>query len=204
MNKSRITIPIAAIFALSVIISCKEPSAGSPVTKSNESDTTNYLLKGKAIATETQKLLAKNLTEAITKGGTGYAIQFCNIQALPLTDSMSKQLNASIKRVSDLPRNTNNNANEKELAYIQAIKSAIEKGETANPQIAASDNEVTGYYPIITNSLCLQCHGNKSTDITKESQNKIASLYPTDKATGYSINQLRGIWVVTMKKTTTK
>ncbi|MBL0136335.1 MAG: DUF3365 domain-containing protein [Chitinophagaceae bacterium] len=86
------------------------------------------------------------------------------------------------------------------MAYIQSIKSAIEKGETANPQVTSSDNEVIGYYPIITNSLCLQCHGNKNTDITKESQNKIASLYPSDKATGYSINQLRGIWVINMKK----
>lgn len=200
MNKSLISILIATFFVSTVIISCKEPSAGKDVTKTNESDTTNYLLKGKVIATETQKILAKNLTEAITKGGTDYAIQFCNIQALPLTDSMAKQLNANIKRVSDQPRNINNNANEKEMAYIQSIKSAIKKGETANPQVTSSDNEVIGYYPIITNSLCLQCHGNKNTDITKESQNKIASLYPSDKATGYSINQLRGIWVINMKK----
>ena len=200
MNKSLISILIATFFVSTVIISCKEPSAGKDATKTNESDTTNYLLKGKAIATETQKQLAKNLTEAITKGGTEYAIQFCNIQALPLTDSMAKQLNANIKRVSDQPRNINNSANEKEMAYIQSIKSAIEKGETANPQVTSSDNEVIGYYPIITNSLCLQCHGNKNTDITKESQNKIASLYPSDKATGYSINQLRGIWVINMKK----
>ncbi len=164
-------------FASTPIISCKEPSAGKSVTKTNESDTTNYLVKGKAIATETQKILAKNLTEAITKGGTGYAIRFCNIQALPLTDSMSKQQNANIKRVSDQPRNPDNSANEKEMAYIQSIKNAIEKGETVNPQIISSENEVTGYYPIITNSLCLQCHGNKTTDITKESLGKIAILY---------------------------
>lgn len=200
MNKYLSSIIFATLFASTATISCKEPSAGKDDTKTNESDTTNYLLKGKAIATETQKILAKNLTEAITKGGTDYAIQFCNIQALPLTDSMAKQLNANIKRVSDQPRNINNSANEKEMAYIQSIKSVIEKGETANPQVTSSDNEVIGYYPIITNSLCLQCHGNKNTDITKESQNKIASLYPSDKATGYSINQLRGIWVINMKK----
>lgn len=200
MNKPFISLLIATFFASTLIISCKEPSAGKSVTKTNESDTTNYLVKGKAIATETQKILAKNLTEAITKGGTGYAIRFCNIQALPLTDSMSKQQNANIKRVSDQPRNPDNSANEKEMAYIQSIKNAIEKGETANPQIISSENEVTGYYPIITNSLCLQCHGNKTTDITKESLGKIKSLYPNEKATGYSINQLRGIWVINMKK----
>ena len=200
MNKSLISLLIATFFVSTLLISCKEPSAGKDVTKTKESDTTNYLLKGKAIATETQKILAKNLTEAITNGGTEYAIKFCNIQALPLTDSMSKQLNASIKRVSDQPRNSNNSANDKEIAYIQSIKSAIEKGEPVNPQLTNTDTEAIGYYPIVTNSLCLQCHGNKTSDITKESQDKIASLYPNDKATGYSINQLRGIWVISMKK----
>ena len=29
---------------------------------------------------------------------------------------------------------------------------------------------------------------------------KINQLYPNDKATGYDVNQLRGIWVVEMTK----
>ncbi|MBL0136334.1 MAG: hypothetical protein IPP79_21345 [Chitinophagaceae bacterium] len=67
MNKSLISILIATFFVSTVIISCKEPSAGKDVTKTNESDTTNYLLKGKVIATETQKKLAKTLQKPSQK-----------------------------------------------------------------------------------------------------------------------------------------
>ncbi|WP_288071341.1 hypothetical protein [Hydrotalea sp.] len=61
----------------------------------------NYTAIGKKIAAEAQLVLARNLADAINKGGVAYAIQFCNTQAYPITDSMSKILNAELKRVSD-------------------------------------------------------------------------------------------------------
>lgn len=200
MPKSTITLFLTLLSVITIASFCKSPTENKTTDANNESDPTNYLQKGKGIAIETQKLLAKNLTTAITEGGTEFAIQFCNERASILSDSMSIQLNADIKRVSDQPRNTNNSANEKESTYIKSVKKAIQNGETVNPQIETTRNSVTGYYPIITNSLCLQCHGNKQTDITNNVQLKINSLYPYDKATGYSINQLRGIWVITIKK----
>ena len=48
--------------------------------------------------------------------------------------------------------------------------------------------------------MCLQCHGNKENDISTGTLTKINTLYPKDKAIGYGINQVRGLWVVEMIK----
>ena len=59
-----------------------------------------------------------------------------------------------------------------------------------------------GYYPIITNELCMQCHGQTGQQISPGTLAKITALYPNDKAVNYKVNQLRGIWVVEMKRDT--
>jgi hypothetical protein len=46
---------------------------------------------------------------------------------------------------------------------------------------------------IVSQPLCLQCHGSES-DIAAETREAILAIYPDDKATGYRLNDLRGIW----------
>ncbi len=154
---------------------------------------------GQEIALKTKGVLGKNLLEALNSKGTEEALSFCSTRAIPLTDSMSLALNASIKRVSDNNRNPDNAANESELAYITATKAAIEKGEKPTPQLITKDDTHIGYYPIMTNQMCLQCHGVPDTDIKPSTLAKIKEHYPDDLATGYGPDQLRGIWVVEMK-----
>jgi hypothetical protein len=166
-------------------------------------DTINYIAVGKKIAVETQGILAKNLVEAIGKGGTENAIAFCNISAISLTDSMAGILNADVKRVTDKPRNAINIGNDNELNLMQHLKNKVADGEALNDTIMDGGNSVTGYYPIITNAMCLQCHGKPETDINAATYEKLQQLYPEDKATGYTANELRGLWKVTMKKKNT-
>lgn len=149
---------------------------------------------------QTKSVLGKNLLQAINSKGTAGALSFCNIQAIPLTDSMAVLLDASVKRVSDKNRNPNNKANASELEYIRQSKVALAKGMEIEPKLITTANGYTGYYPILTNKMCMQCHGEKGSDISTEVSNKIKALYPADLATGYGVDQLRGIWVVEMKK----
>jgi cytochrome c551/c552 len=164
------------------------------------SDSINYLEKGKELASATKGVLGKNLLTAINTFGTEGAIEFCNTRAIPITDSMSTALNATIKRVSDKARNSNNNANEQELAYIKEAKKSLEKGEKIKPKMTELKDNVVCYYPIETATMCLQCHGEQNTQIKTSTLNKLTKLYPQDKATGYKENELRGIWVVEMVK----
>jgi cytochrome c553 len=160
----------------------------------------SYAELGKKFALSTKAVLGKNLKGAIKNNGTSNAVSFCNERAIVLTDSMSVQLHASIKRVSDQPRNPNNQANEAELAYIKSGKLILADGGKMKPLIQEIDGKMVGYYPITTNKMCMQCHGLPNEQIKSETFSKIQSLYPTDAAVGYDENQLRGIWVVRMNK----
>lgn len=155
---------------------------------------------GQDIALQTKGVLGKNLLYTISTEGTENAVAFCSSKAIPLTDSVALSLHAKIKRVSDNNRNPDNKANEAELAYIHATKEAISKGETVTPKLTAAGNKQIAYYPIMTNDMCLQCHGQPDKDIAPNTLSKIRELYPDDKAVGYTSDELRGIWVVEMDK----
>jgi glutamyl/glutaminyl-tRNA synthetase len=160
----------------------------------NKSDS-GYIEKGKKITSMAQQELSKNLLNALNTGGTDFALSFCNSKALFLTDSISNSLNFKLKRVSDNIRNHLNVAEPNEIAYIKILKENIKNGLPLTPKIISGNGEKKGLYPIVTNSVCTQCHGNEK-DINPEVLNKIKKLYPGDKAIGYKENEIRGLWVV--------
>ena len=135
----------------------------------------------------------------IQEKGTMEALAFCNIQAMPLTDSMSVKYNATIKRVSDKNRNPNNKANAKELIQIEKFKKDIAENIESKPVVIDKGEKVQFYYPIPTNTMCLQCHG-KPENIKPEVRAKTLKLYPKDLAVGYAENEVRGIWSITFEK----
>lgn len=159
-----------------------------------------YGERGLKYALTTKAVLGKNLMGTIQKKGTLEALEFCNVRAYPLTDSMAMVHNASIKRVSDKPRNQKNIANQEELQYIETFKKLIAENKEVSPIVQEMDDDVHVYYPIVTNTMCLQCHGKPETNIKPEILKLLSLLYPEDKAKGYSENQVRGIWNVSFKK----
>lgn len=168
--------------------------------KLKNSDTLAYSDRGLKYALSAQAVLGKNLMQAIQKTGTSGALSFCNEKAYPLTDSMAVAQHASLKRVSDKPRNPANKANAEELEYIETFKEVIANQESPNPIVKDSDTKLRVYYPILTNAMCLQCHGTPNKDIETPTLKKLAILYPEDKAIGYALNEVRGIWSVTFNK----
>ncbi|WP_225035707.1 DUF3365 domain-containing protein [Winogradskyella sp. SM1960] len=159
-----------------------------------------YGERGLKYALTTKAVLGKNLMGTIQKKGTLEALDFCNVQAYPLTDSMAVVHNATIKRVTDKPRNPNNKANTEELEYINNFKQVIANSEESKPLVKEMDDKVKVYYPITTNNMCLQCHGKLNKTIEASTLARIKNLYPMDKAIGYDINEVRGIWSVTFDK----
>ncbi len=159
-----------------------------------------YGERGVKYALATKQVLGKNLMSKIQKEGTLAALEFCNIKALPLTDSMSVVQNATIKRVSDKPRNSSNKANDEEVKYINIFKNDVVNNTESKPIVKEIAEIVNVYYPIKTNSMCLQCHGKPTFNITPDTFTLINKLYPKDKAVGYNINEVRGIWNVSYTK----
>ena len=166
----------------------------------NLDDISLYEKRGLEYALNTQAVLGKNLMQAIQKDGTLGALTFCNEKAYPLTDSMAVVQQANIKRISDKPRNQDNQASNDELQYIETFKQIIAAEDALKPIVKESDTKVQVYYPILTNAMCLQCHGEPYKNIAVATLKKLTILYPRDKAIGYDVNEVRGIWRVTFDK----
>lgn len=180
------------ILCFILIASCKSKS--SEATSGIQD--AELLSQGKEIAMKAQTSLGKNLMAAIKSGGADYAISFCSERAIELTDSVGLESNAGIRRVSDRNRNPMNIASDSELQYIINAKKALAAGDVIKPRLETKEGTKYGYYPILTNELCIQCHGNPEIDITESTLAELNRLYPQDDATGYGVNELRGIWVI--------
>ena len=186
------------LLAVASIMQCSAPSAQESTTDSKMTRK-EYLAQGQKLAQQTQQVLARNLIQAIADSGTAHAVSFCSIRAVALTDSVGKSVNASIRRVTDKPRNTGNKATIEELQIIQSKKDELEETGNCSPQLVYDEKYVVGYYPIITQGLCMSCHGEKNT-LDPKTLTTIDSIYPTDQATGYQTGALRGMWAVRMQK----
>ncbi|WP_405265907.1 DUF3365 domain-containing protein [Cellulophaga sp. Ld12] len=195
---------------LLVLVGCKDSETKTnttrqiPAVENATHKTTqnqkNLEVIGLEYAQTTQQVLGKQLIGTIQKKGTLEALRFCSIQAYPITDSMALKHKATIKRVSDKPRNQANKANAAELEYIKSFKQDIVNGITPIPLVKENrDDTVEFYYPIITNAMCLQCHGTEN-DVNPETLAVIRSLYPQDMALGYGTNEVRGIWSINFKE----
>lgn len=173
---------------------------GKKIKHASNEDGNDQMEKGLLYAQSTQKVLGKNLMLNIQKNGVEAALEFCNERAYPLTDSMATVYNAKIKRVTDKPRNPKNQANNKELEYIDYFKTKIKNDESFEP-ILVKENDSTHFYsPIVTNTMCLNCHGIPKTNIKPNVSFSINKKYPYDKAIGYKENEVRGIWSISFKE----
>jgi len=159
----------------------------------------SYQEKGMEYAMATQAALGKALQSKMQEEGIQGAIGFCKVEALPITDSLSGKFGVDISRITDKPRNPVNEANAEEMKFISKIKSELGTGQPPEPLVVRQGDDTNFYYPILTNTMCLKCHGSPEADIQPRVLGIIAELYPEDQATGYGNNQFRGLWKVSFK-----
>jgi hypothetical protein len=181
------------------LLACNNYETQTPDTtiKVVEKTDVDYIKEGKTIAESTFKVLSANLQQAMVDGGIENALNYCNVKAMPLTDSLSQHYNVSIKRVSNKARNPLNQATEYEQAILNDY---LASNESLKPVIAKNENGNTTFYaPITTKGLCLNCHGVVGETLLPENHEIIKSLYPQDQATGYNLNDLRGMWSIEFK-----
>lgn len=155
-------------------------------------------IQGDSITTITQKALMSNVSNAIAKGGTTYGVEFCNTKALVITDSLSKKYEATIQRVTNKNRNADN---ELSTANDKAIFSAFTENTQLQDSLVAENGKHVYYKRInLGMETCLKCHGTPESNIDGETYAKIREHYPLDKAVGYNLKELRGMWKITFDK----
>lgn len=192
MKKFKLSIAVSILVIL--FFAACNPRQQKTDLSSNTIDTAAYLQKGDSISAIVQKVLLANVMQAMKSGGPGYAVTFCNEQAMPLTDSLAKAHNCLIQRVSDKYRNPTN----KLTAQDQEVWTKIASTATANTLSGSENGQVVFYKPIkIAMPACLTCHGTAGKEMDPKTFEIIKQKYPDDLATGYKEGDLRGMWKIT-------
>lgn len=158
--------------------------------------------QGRQIADSAQQALLDQLQQALQEGEVTAALAYCNIQALPLTDSLSQHFSATIRRSSLKTRNPANKPGQLEQQLLEAYEYNAQEGLPMEDNVQRMDHQYLLYTkPIIIGSeLCLKCHGTAGKAIGQESLQLIDSLYPHDQARNYEIGDFRGIWSIRLQQ----
>lgn len=177
-----------------LLTGCQIKDSGKVTSVTNSDSLINL---GNEITQATFESLRGELQSALQQGGIENALRYCNVNARPLTDSMSRAYDVSIKRISNKNRNPDNSASAFETDLINRYEEEI---DNRVPQLLRSRKEMIFYKPIITQAMCLNCHGTPGKELLSEHHKIIQSLYPSDKATGYREGSVRGLWKVVFVK----
>ena len=180
---------------------CENSNTPAKSTTKVENSNDVFLKKGKLVASATFATLSGNLQKAMKEGGVSNAIEYCNLAALPLVDSLSQIHNANIRRTSLKVRNLKDKPTPQELVQLQAYGKQFKSGEKLKPVVKEIDpNTVAFYAPIHMMPLCEKCHGEVGNTLLEKDYEAIQKYYPKDKAIGYVSGDFRGMWSISFQK----
>lgn len=153
---------------------------------------------GDSIANIAQQTLMKNVATAMQKGGSEYAVDFCNLQAMPLTDSISNQYQVEIQRLSDKNRSPQNTiTSDIDQKAWEGISKIFADNQISEKHLIIQDGHTAYYYKAIPLGMttCLNCHGQND-EVNEKTRALLREKYPDDKALGYAMGELRGMWKI--------
>lgn len=136
--------------------------------------------------------LVDALTGALQEGSPESAIAVCRDEAPKIAAELSLD-GVQMGRTSHKLRNPDNAPQ----PWVEPLLAAYLKDpENSKPRAVRLDDSTIGYVePIYAMSFCLSCHGPS---IEPALQETIQSLYPEDQATGFHMNDIRGLFWVTL------
>ena len=187
MNKTAIGLALTALLLAS-------PAAGDELAALK--DEAKGLIKN--FATELQS----ELVSAMKSGGPVNAIGVCNVKAPQIAAEISRGSGWSVARSSHKLRNPVNEADDFTATAIADFLKRQSDGEKPDTMVKAEIVEEDGkkvfrlVKAIPTGEVCLTCHGAES--VKPEVEAALKEHYPDDKARGFKIGEMRGVF--TLKK----
>lgn len=164
----------------------------------------NPMQESRDVAAAMLKELGQKLQAAMAEGGALNAIGVCHTQAPAIAARISFEENITITRIGTRVRNPVLGVpNDWQALALKEFEDGLAKGQKpadmefvqAVKAGAGSRMELRYAKPIVTQPMCLSCHGSGD-DILPQVKAKLDELYPNDKATGYKVGELRGAVVV--------
>ncbi len=166
-------------------------------------DETRHLEEARGVAATIPPKLLKVLQDEIQKAGPEAAISVCREKAPQMAKDLSEKTGWQIRRVSLKNRNPKAAPDAWEQEVLNDFDARAKAGEKPatleRGEVVSVGNEKTYRYmkALPTNELCLGCHG-AAEQMTPGIRAKLQALYPEDKATGYTVGQIRG--ALTLKR----
>lgn len=140
--------------------------------------------------------LGGELKKSLEANGPENSIGVCKEKAPAIAAALSKSSGFDVKRVSPKNRNPKGVPDAWEAEAQAALEKRLAAGEkpetleTWQVVQTSSGREFRYARALVTQQLCLTCHGENIADGIKA---RLAAEYPQDKATGYRTGMVRGI-----------
>jgi hypothetical protein len=162
------------------------------VEKPQQLDSIALVALGDSLTTARQQVLLQRLLQASEKEGWGGALRYCHLAAETLAYYHSENL--SLQRLAERYRNPKNKLQD---SLDQAAFTYFQTTHSKTPIVWKTSSEWRYYRPIyIIMPTCLKCHGSKE-ELDALALTEIRKHYPGDKATGFQMGDLRGLWRMT-------
>ncbi|MCK4866218.1 MAG: DUF3365 domain-containing protein [Gammaproteobacteria bacterium] len=139
--------------------------------------------------------LKGEMKSAMKSGGPVAAIQVCSDKAPGIAQAVGSKYQIKIARTSLKLRNPENAPDAWEQNVLTQFEERKKKGEDVKKMAYADIVDMDGkkvfrmMKAIPTGQVCLKCHADK---INSKVEAKLKSLYPTDKARGFKLGDIRG------------
>lgn len=189
-----------------ILSSCFLMACNSPNQQATESTEppVDFMALGGEISSLAQTELMNNVKGALEKGGPVFAIEYCNVHAMSISDSISGNFDVEIQRLSLKNRNPENAPSSKEdKLLLNDYLEKLNEGRTISDTLIRSNGNAVYYRPIIISmETCLKCHGQPGGEINNETMITLNRLYPDDRATNYRMGELRGMWKINFNEKT--
>lgn len=187
--------PILALGLAGLLLTACEKG---PAVVADDPPQPDYAAVAQKLAQAAFAKLSGELAAAIAEGGAVKAIDVCSQRAMPITREISAAHGVEMQRLSHRPRNPLNSAAGRDLDVIESFQTQLAWGKPLSPAVdAPSDGAAVVRLPILLSQpLCLTCHGAPGGDIEGPTLEAIRTRYPDDAAIGFKLGELRGIWRV--------
>lgn len=172
------------------------PSQGSAMRSPSGAAEESALARATAGAGRLGSTLRARIVEAMGRGGPSGAVTVCGTEAQALTAKVREESGAAVGRSSLRLRNPANAAPPWVGAWLATQGERPAEGVSGLAGIAETPSGPVARVlrPIAVEAPCLVCHG-PAESTPPEVRALLGEKYPTDRATGYRLGDLRGaLW----------
>lgn len=164
-------------------------------------DEAKVLDEARAVASAVPPKLLQVLSAEIATGGLVSAVGICNEKAPQMARAASEQSGWTIRRVSLRNRNPKAVPDAWERAALEEFDRRAAAGESVatlehSAWVEEGGRKEFRYMKALpVQQLCVSCHG-VADKMPADVAAKLQTLYPNDKAVGYSVGEIRGAMTI--------